>query len=88
MKTLSKERRYETFSYLPPFTDQQIVKQIENMLDKEFIPGVEFEENPDPTTDFWTMWELPLFSTSSAQEVLAEVRKCHYEYLNSCIRGY
>jgi restriction endonuclease Mrr len=28
MKTLSKERRYETLSYLPPLTDQQILKQV------------------------------------------------------------
>jgi ribulose-bisphosphate carboxylase small chain len=43
MKTLPKERRYETFFYLPPLTYQQITKQIENMLDQGFIAGVEFE---------------------------------------------
>ena len=86
MKTSPKERRYETLSYLPPLTDQQIVRQIENMLDQGFIPGVEFEENPEPTTYFWTMWKLPLFSASSAQEVLAEVRECRSEYPNSYIR--
>jgi hypothetical protein len=41
MKTLPKERRYETLSYLPPLTDQQIAKQIDFMIDQGYIPGVE-----------------------------------------------
>jgi ribulose-bisphosphate carboxylase small chain len=86
MKTLPKEKRYETLSYLPPMTDQQIAKQVQFMLDQGFIPGVEFEESPDPYTHFWTMWKLPLFSANSAQEVLNEVRECRSEYSNSYIR--
>lgn len=86
MKTLPKERRYETLSYLPPLTDQQIVKQIQYLLDQGYIPGVEFEENPLPSTHFWTMWKLPLFDAASPQEVLAEVRECRSEYPNSYIR--
>ncbi|MGP0128283.1 MAG: ribulose bisphosphate carboxylase small subunit [cyanobacterium endosymbiont of Rhopalodia musculus] len=86
MKTLPKERRYETLSYLPPLTDQQVAKQIENMLDQEFIPGVKFEENPDSTTYFWTMWKLPLLSSPSAQKILVEVRKYRCKYPNGYIR--
>jgi ribulose-bisphosphate carboxylase small chain len=86
MKTLPKEKRYETLSYLPPMTDQQIAKQIQYLLDQGFIPGVEFEENPSPTTYFWTMWKLPLFGASSAQEVLNEVRECRTENSNCYIR--
>jgi ribulose-bisphosphate carboxylase small chain len=86
MKTLPKESRYETFSYLPPLTDQQIVKQIQYMLDQGFHPAVEFEKAPESTTYFWTLWKLPLFSASSPQEVLAEVRECRSEYPDSYIR--
>ncbi|MDJ0728554.1 MAG: ribulose bisphosphate carboxylase small subunit [Crocosphaera sp.] len=86
MKTLPKERRYETLSYLPPLTDQQILLQVQNVLDQGMIPGVEFEEDPQPQSHFWTMWKLPLFSASSAQEVLAEVRECRSEYPNAYIR--
>ncbi|XTZ12648.1 MAG: ribulose bisphosphate carboxylase small subunit [cyanobacterium endosymbiont of Rhopalodia inflata] len=86
MKTLPKERSYETLYYLSPLTDQQIVKQIENMLDQGCILGVEFKENADTTIYFWTIWKLPLFSASSAQEVLVEVRECRSKYSNSYIR--
>ncbi|MCC5900009.1 MULTISPECIES: ribulose bisphosphate carboxylase small subunit [Cyanophyceae] len=86
MKTLPKERRYETLSYLPPLTDQQIVSQIQYMFDQGFIPAVEFEENPLPTDHHWTMWKLPLFSASTPQDVLSEVRECRSEYSNCYIR--
>ncbi|AGF52485.1 ribulose bisphosphate carboxylase small subunit [Synechocystis sp. PCC 6803] len=86
MKTLPKERRYETLSYLPPLTDQQIAKQVEFLLDQGFIPGVEFEEDPQPETHFWTMWKLPFFGGATANEVLAEVRECRSENPNCYIR--
>ncbi|NJL83361.1 MAG: ribulose bisphosphate carboxylase small subunit [Chloroflexaceae bacterium] len=86
MKTLPKERRFETLSYLPPLTDQQIVKQIEYMIDQGYIPAIEFQEDPKPTDHHWTLWKLPLFSATTAQDVLNEVRECRSEYSNSYIR--
>lgn len=86
MKTLPKERRYETLSYLPPLSDQQIVKQIEYMLTQGFIPAIEFNESSEPTVCYWTMWKLPLFNATSAREVLAEVDECRTEYRNCYIR--
>ena len=86
MKTLPKEKRYETLSYLPPLTDQQIALQIQYMLDQGYIPAVEFEKDPKPTDHHWTMWKLPLFSANSPQDVLNEVRECRQEYSDSYIR--
>jgi ribulose-bisphosphate carboxylase small chain len=86
MKTLPKELRYETLSYLPPLTDQQITKQVQYMLDQGYIPAVEFEKNPKPADHHWTLWKLPLFSASSSQEVLAEVRECRTEFPDCYIR--
>ncbi len=86
MKTLPKERRYETFSYLPPLTDQQIAKQIDFMIDQGYIPGIEFEKDPDPTLHHWTLWKLPLFDARSSQDVLNEVRECRSEYSDCYIR--
>jgi ribulose-bisphosphate carboxylase small chain len=86
MKTLPKERRYETFSYLPPLTDAQIARQIEYSLEQGFHPCIEFEENPTPEEYYWTMWKLPLFNCRSPQEVLTEVQQCKSEFPNSYIR--
>ncbi|BAQ61101.1 ribulose bisphosphate carboxylase small chain [Geminocystis sp. NIES-3708] len=86
MQTLGKERRYETLSYLPPLTDQQIVKQVQYLLDQGFIPAIEFEKDPLPTDHHWTLWKLPLFNAFSPQEVLNEVRECKAQYSDSYIR--
>ncbi|AFY73723.1 ribulose bisphosphate carboxylase small subunit [Synechococcus sp. PCC 7502] len=86
MKTLPKERRYETLSYLPPLTDAKIAKQIQYILSQGFIPAIEFNETSEPTVYFWTLWKLPLFGAKSTQEVLSEIQACRSEYSNSFIR--
>ncbi|NJK65105.1 MAG: ribulose bisphosphate carboxylase small subunit [Synechococcaceae cyanobacterium SM2_3_1] len=86
MQTLPKEKRYETLSYSPPLTDFQITKQIQYILDKGFIPAIEFSESSDPAMHFWTLWKLPLFSARSPQEVLSEVQSCRSNYPNCFIK--
>ena len=86
MKTLPIERRFETLSYLPPLTDQQIAKQIQYVLDQGYFAAVEFDAEAKPETYYWTMWKLPLFAATSVQEVLNEVNECRNEYRDSYIR--
>lgn len=86
MKTLPKERRYETLSYLPPLSDAQIGKQIQYIIDQGYIPAIEFNETSDPEVYYWTMWKLPLFSARSVQEVMSEVQACRSEYPHCFIR--
>jgi ribulose-bisphosphate carboxylase small chain len=86
MKTLGKERKFETFSYLPPLTDAQIIRQIQYTMDQGFIPCVEFNESSDAEIYYWTMWKLPLFNIKTPQEVLNEVQQCRSEYGSSYIR--
>lgn len=86
MKTLPKERRYETFSYLPPLTDAQIARQLQYILESGYFACVEFNEDSAAETCYWTMWKLPLFNASSPQEILSEVQQCRSEYSNCYIR--
>lgn len=86
MKTLPKERRYETLSYLPPLSDAQIAKQVQYILDQGYIPAIEFNEVSEPTTFYWTLWKLPLFNARSVQEVLSEVQACRSDYSNCYVR--
>ncbi len=86
MKTLAKERRYETLSYLPPLTDAQIDKQVQYILDQGYIPAVEFNETSEPEVHYWTLWKLPLFGASTPSQVLDEVRACRSEYAGCYIR--
>jgi ribulose-bisphosphate carboxylase small chain len=86
MKTLPKERRFETMSYLPPLTDAQIERQIAYILKQGYFPAIEFDEESNPETYYWTLWKLPLFNATSTQEVLGEVQACRSEYPNCYIR--
>jgi ribulose-bisphosphate carboxylase small chain len=86
MKTLPKERRFETLSYLPPLTDTQIVKQVQFILDSGCIPAIEFNKTSEPTEYYWTMWKLPLFNANVPQDVLGEVQQCRSEYGDHYIR--
>ena len=54
MRTLPKERRYETLSFLPPLSDLQIRKQLQYILDQGFIAGVEFSESSAAEMHYWT----------------------------------
>ena len=84
MKTLSKERRYGTLSYLPPLNDNQIQQQISYCLEMGYAPAIEFNETADPETHYWTLWKLPLFEANSTREVLDEVQACRSEYGKNC----
>lgn len=86
MQTLRKEQRFETLSYLPPLSDQQIAKQVQFILDQGYIPAIEFNEISDPTQYYWTMWKLPLFNATGVQEVLGEVNECRSAYRDCFIR--
>jgi ribulose-bisphosphate carboxylase small chain len=86
MKTLPKEIRFETLSYLPPLTDAQINKQIQYILDQGYIPGVEFSDSSAPEQHYWTLWKLPLFNATTTQEVLNEIKSCRSENPSAYVR--
>jgi ribulose-bisphosphate carboxylase small chain len=86
MRTLPFERRYETFSYLPPLTDNQIIAQISYMLEQGFNPGLEFSKDLRPEEYYWTMWKLPFFGCSNPQTVISELRECKQQYPDCYIR--
>ncbi len=86
MQTLPKERRYETLSYLPPLTDNQIRKQIQYILDQGYIAGVEFSDDSSPEMHYWTLWKLPLFHARSVEEVMTEIDACRSENRDSYVR--
>jgi ribulose-bisphosphate carboxylase small chain len=92
------KKKFETLSYLPPLTDEQLLKEVEYLLRKGWVPCVEFElekgfvhrqYNSSPgyyDGRYWTMWRLPLFGTTDAAQVLKEVAECKAEYPEAFIR--
>ena len=65
-----------TFSYLPPFTDEQIRSQIEYALQNSWSLAIEHTDDPHPRNSYWDMWGQPLFDVADADAVLEELAAC------------
>merc|ERR1712146_829321 len=85
--------QFETFSYLPALSDDDIKKQIGYMLRKGLTPCLEFDcaersfakEQPAYGPGFyynryWMMWKLPMFGCTDGDQVLKEVAACKKDY--------
>ena len=66
------------FSFLPDFTDEQIVAQIRYALDKGWSMSVEYTDDAHPRNSYWEMWGQPYFDLEPEDHevVLREVRAC------------
>ena len=81
-----KSRKFETFSYLPPMTPEQIRKQVEYIVKKGWNPAIEHTEPENAFDHYWYMWKLPMFGEQSVDVVLAELEACHREFPDHMVR--
>lgn len=80
-------KKYETFSYLPPMTADQIRRQIAYAISMGWNPAVEHtEKGVSARVNYWYMWKLPLFGEQSVDTVLAELDACHREFPDHLVR--
>lgn len=68
--------KYETYSYLPAFTDAQVNQQIERIVEKGWNPCIEHVEPERASTNYWYMWKLPMFGEKSVKRILSEIEAC------------
>lgn len=81
---------YETFSYLPMLSSDQVRKQIQYIVSQGWNPAVEHVEPERSFNHYWYMWKLPMFGEQNVDRILAELEACRREYPNHLIRliGY
>ncbi len=82
----TSSRKFETFSYLPPMTDEQIRQQIQYIVNKGWNPGIEHTEPANARSNYWYMWKLPMFGETSVDAILAEVENCREAHPKNHIR--
>ena len=85
-----QQTRYETFSYLPQLTSEEIRSQIQYIIAQGWNPAVEHVEPENSFKYYWFMWKLPMFGEQNVDVVLNEVEACKREYPNHHVRliGY
>ncbi|XP_023542956.1 ribulose bisphosphate carboxylase small chain, chloroplastic-like [Cucurbita pepo subsp. pepo] len=91
-------KKFETLSYLPDLTGEQLLKEIAYLLRSGWVPCIEFElekgfvyrENHRSPGyydgRYWTMWKLPMFGCTDPAQVAAEIEEAKKEYPNAFIR--
>ena len=90
-------KKFETLSYLPPLTREQLAKEVEYLLRQGWIPCLEFdkvgfvyrENHRSPgyyDGRYWSMWKLPMFGCTDAAPVLAELDAAIKAYPNYYVR--
>ena len=83
-------RKFETFSYLPEMSKEQIRKQVEYIVNKGWNPAIEHTEPENAFSHYWYMWKLPMFGESNVDKILAETEACHKAHPHNHVRlvGY
>lgn len=91
-------RKYETLSYLPPLTHESLVKEIDYMISKGWVPCLEFDAVGQVQRTngvmvpgyydgrYWSLWKLPMFGCTESGQVLRELEECKKSYPNAYIR--
>ncbi|WP_168398602.1 ribulose-1,5-bisphosphate carboxylase small subunit, partial [Acinetobacter indicus] len=92
------KKKFETLSYLPPLTTEQLLKEVEYLLRNKWVPCLEFElEHPFVYREnnkspgyydgrYWVMWKLPMFGCTDPVQVVRELEEAAKEYPNAFIR--
>nr|prf carboxylase S,RBP [Pisum sativum] len=92
------KKKFETLSYLPPLTRDQLLKEVEYLLRKGWVPCLEFEllkgfvygeHNKSPRYydgRYWTMWKLPMFGTTDPAQVVKELDEVVAAYPEAFVR--
>merc|ERR1711981_1517898 len=90
-------KKYETLSYLPQLSNDDIRKQIEYMIRNAWTPCLEFSDDGDIYMNtrmgpgyydnrYWSMYKLPMYGCSDSAEVVREVESCKREFPSAKVR--
>ncbi|MDC0446295.1 MAG: ribulose bisphosphate carboxylase small subunit [Gammaproteobacteria bacterium] len=90
MQDYKSSPKYETFSYLPAMTPEQVKAQIAYIIANGWNPAIEHVEPSRAFNYYWYMWKLPFFGEQSVDAVLAELDACKRDYPGHHVRliGY
>jgi len=90
-------KKFETLSYLPQLSNDDIMRQIRFMLANNWAPALEFSDDGDVYLNtrmgpgyydnrYWSLYKLPMFGCTDPSEVVREIEACKREFPNAKIR--
>lgn len=67
---------YETFSFLPRLTATQIKAQVGHLLDKGYVPFIEYAEGNASREMYWKLWNLPTDKGVTVPGLISQLESC------------
>jgi len=64
------------FSFLPDLSNEQIAKQVDYAVSKNWAVSIEFTDDPHPRNAYWELWGLPLFDIQDGSAIMYELASC------------
>ncbi len=69
-----------TFSFLPDLSDDEVKRQVQYCLDRNWPINIEYTDDPHPRNTYWEMWNMPMFDIRDAVPIMREIRACREKY--------
>ena len=79
-------RKFETFSYLPAMTAEQIRSQVAYIVAQGWNAGIEHTEPENAMDNYWYMWKLPMFGETDVDVIIRECQACHNAHPKNHVR--
>merc|ERR1719453_2775335 len=89
-------KKFETLSYLPQLSNDDIRRQIDYMISNNWTPCLEISDDGDIYLNtrmgpgyydnrYWSMYKLPMFGCTDSNEVVREIENCRNEFKSAKI---
>ncbi len=90
VENYKQELKFETFSYLPTMSSDDVRAQIAYIISQGWNPAIEHVEPEGAARNYWFMWKLPFFGEQSVDSVMGELEACRRDNPDHYIRliGY
>merc|ERR1712217_611449 len=90
-------KKFETLSYLPQLSNDEIKKQIDFIIKNHWTPCLEMSDDGDIYQNtqmgpnyydnrYWSLYKLPMFGCTDPGDVVREVEACKRDYPNAKVR--
>ena len=82
--------RSETYSFLPPPSQEMIHTHIAYIVNNELVPRIEYCEDTGTQQGFWHQWHLPKNTWATTTLIQQLLRKCIHAHPEAFVRlaGY
>ncbi len=73
-------------SYPSPFSPERLTLQVDYLLQQGWTAAIEHSDTAYIGSDYWDLWNMPLFGSDKLNQVLSELNACQQAYPDHHVR--